>query len=826
MLHHLESPYLQININPEWSSWSLYGLESESPFLEDVQMQVSYRMGLSSLIRNGQRTFHILEKWHNPQVQATKTISSLHGPLQQLVIETAPDINGIRCQIVFALAEQHPLFLWKMTISNTGRRPVDIERVDMLRAGSPQTKNRRSRQAPIGPGYLTITQDIPFAKPGSVIRPHPNPGKLAFFSNGWQTWSYTATYSAEDVYCATRFGFIEAQRWYVSGKAPRREPGRFISDMFGILGDQDHRTGILAGFLSQKQHFGSLETCIVDPLSPALKLWANGDRARLDPGAQMTTDWAVIQFVDIDDPDPLVPYLDAVARENNVLPTIDRQPPTTGWCSWYHFFQDIDEEKMRANLQSAVKIRDSVPLDLFQIDDGFESQIGDWFSFNAGFPEGVAPLAREIKAAGFRPGLWLGPFIVHSRSRLARQRPWLLRNRHGLPVSAGFQWNSFAKALDVTHPAALDYVREVVKTAVHKWGYPYLKLDFLYAAALKGRYHDRTKTRAQALRLGLEAIREAVGPEITLLGCGCPIGSGIGIFNAMRIGADVDSRWAPSFAGIRLIFQNEPNMPSARNAIQNTLTRAAFHNRWWANDPDCLLLRPDSQLTLAEVQSLATAIALSGGSLLLSDDLSNVPTERLRIAAQLLPLIGQRPRVLDWFDSPTPRLLRLDLENVTGKWHLLAVFNWEDDEQDITLPLEKLDLDPGDYFVREFWMGESSRISEDLLSLKGIPAHGVKLIALTPSPPVKEGEPSALYLGSNLHISQGLEVTRWTVTPKNRVRFSLTRPGESQGEVELYLPGDPSRILVDHQEVKWQTLGNGQYRFPVQFRQSAEIEVI
>ena len=45
------------------------------------------------------------------------------------------------------------------------------------------------------------------------------------------------------------------------------------------------------------------------------------------------------------------------------------------------------------------------------------------------------------------------------------------------------------------------------------------------------------------------------------------------------------------------------------------------------------------------MQTLATAIAMTGGSLLLSDDLPKLPEERLRIAEVLLPVIGERARV-------------------------------------------------------------------------------------------------------------------------------------------------------------------------------------
>jgi hypothetical protein len=48
------------------------------------------------------------------------------------------------------------------------------------------------------------------------------------------------------------------------------------------------------------------------------------------------------------------------------------------------------------------------------------------------------------------------------------------------------------------------------------------------------------------------------------------------------------------------------NLPAARNAVRNTLTRSPLHTKWFLNDPDCLLLRPTTKLTPAELQVCAT----------------------------------------------------------------------------------------------------------------------------------------------------------------------------------------------------------------------------
>ena len=759
--------------------------------------------------RSQNRSFRALQSWQNIVVDGPHEIESHHGILSQITITQGPDNHGLHYKIEFALLESHPLFIWRLTIKNRGNSPVEIERIQLMRVGSIPSKNLFS------PRSSRAKDTLPQS---SVIRPHPNPGELAFFSNGWQSWSYTGSYASDERYNNTRLGFITSPMWFNHGTPRSKKQGQFSSDMFGILGDRQHRTGILAGFLSQKEHFGSLEVS-TNLLYPTMALWANGDQARLDPGTEISTDWAAIQFVEIDSPNPIESYLNAASREHNLT---DFHPkPLIGWCSWYQFFQDISESIITETLNRAVEINKILPIELIQIDDGFESQVGDWFRFSDGFPNGVDSLAREIKQAGFTPGIWLAPFIVHSKSQLKRDHAdWILRNRLGQPVNAGFVWNNFNSALDLTHPEALDYVTELIHTASHAWGYQFLKLDFLYAAALRGCYRDKSKTRAQVLRMGLQALRKAAGPDVHLLGCGVPLGPSIGIFDSMRISPDVDPHWQPTYWGFNFPFKNEFPMPSTRNAIHNTLTRSQLHNRWWINDPDCLLVRPNSHLTLDEVQSLATVIAFTGGPLLLSDDLTNLPADRLQIAKQLVPLIGKRPQIPDWFDTSFPHLLRLDLQSTFEKWHMLAIFNWKDTPQDYSLPLVKFGIAEDQYFAREFWRGTCFQIRDGNLQLNQIPAHGVRLFSLRH---IQPGQ--ACYLGGDLHVSQGLEITKWSETRSN-LKFQIERPGDTRGQIDLYLPHTPTMIKINNHKSDWQILNKQIYRIVVQFKQLAEISII
>lgn len=817
MVVTLENSDIQLEINPSLSRLSINGRQRMQPSLENVRMNLKYKRGLS--------TRSCLDRWPGTSISDKETLPSPHGPMQQVKVNIGSAKDDIHSQLIFALPENKPFLIWKLLFTNQTTQPIRIEEIELLSAGYIY----RRRSSPNGKIYFPIssTPSTPGTKSESSTQ------NLVFFSNGWQSWSYSGSYRQSDHYRQTRLGFLRTPFTQNAGTPHPRRAGLFASDMFGVLGNLISRRGILAGFLSQREHFGSLETWI-GGISPTLRLFANGDGARLDPGESMVTDWAYMEFLHLDNPDPFALFNQAVAKEHSLPPNTPSKPrhSPTGWCSWYQFSSEFDYtgeltgEDIHHNLIGLDQIKSDIPLEVIQIDDGFQSQIGDWFTFDPGFPDGPAQLANEIREKGFTPGIWLAPFIVHPNSQLAKShREWLLKNRFGGRVNAGFNWNRFTTALDMSHPESLAYVKQVIHTAVHDWGFSYLKLDFLCAAANVGRFHDPTRTRAQVLRNALEAVRFAAGEDTFILGCSCPLGSAVGIVDAMRISPDTSRRWLPSFSGIELFIRKDPSLPSAFNAAHNSLTRAHLHQRWWVNDPDCLLLRESTHLTLAEVETIASVIALSGGSLLLSDHIPDLSPDRLNIAKQLLPLIEKRPFILDWFDNPTPRLVQVDLSGPAGKWHLLALFNWSDEAQDLTLNLGKCYVESiGEMFAREFWSGRTYLIPPDgqspgKLELQNLPPHGVNLFALRPHHPH-----IPQYLGSDLHISQGLEVVHWQFDHK-KLDLAIKRPGNTQGKIEITVPGPIKSALLNDLPISPRMVDQGRYILELDFYQQARIEI-
>jgi hypothetical protein len=338
----------------------------------------------------------------------------------------------------------------------------------------------------------------------------------------------------------------------------------------------------------------------------------------------------------------------------NASPTAPRlsSPPITGWCSWYNLYAYINEENILDHLHAAQAAapRENLPMRVFQIDDGFTPEMGDWLEVKPQFPRGMKPLLDDIRSAGFIPGLWIGPFMVGNRSHLYRDHPdWMVKDRKsGKPLLqmrfyGEFRWHKRSEEyyiLDATHPEAFDYLRHVFRTWRHEWGCEYFKTDFMHFGSEYGPdravWHTPGMTRIEIWRRVAEMIREEIG-EALWLGCGCPLWASVGLVDGVRIGRDVGVAWSGDY--------------SAQSLLRDQACRNFANHILWQSDPDCVLLRERfSDLSAEEIKSLAIYAGMSGGVLMTSDHLGELSPDRLKLWRLLLsegrascnfPLLGQ-----------------------------------------------------------------------------------------------------------------------------------------------------------------------------------------
>ncbi|RPI20838.1 MAG: alpha-galactosidase, partial [Chloroflexota bacterium] len=351
-----------------------------------------------------------------------------------------------------------------------------------------------------------------------------------------------------------------------------------------------------------------------------------------------------------------------LAAESATRPPRTGSSQITGWCSWYNLYAAIHEDNLREHLQAAVEVsrQESLPMRVFQIDDGYTPEMGDWLDVKPQFPHGMKALLDEIRQAGFVPGLWIAPFMVGNRSRLYREHPdWVVKDREtGGPLAqmrhyGEFRWHKRSEeyyTLDTTHPEAFDYLRQVFRTWRREWGCEYFKTDFMFYGSEHGPdrlvWHRPGLTRIEVWRRVAEMIRQEIG-EALWLGCGCPLWASIGLVDGIRIGRDVGVEW-------------EGNL-SAQSLLRDQATRNFANGILWQADPDCVLLRDRfHHLSDGEVRSLAIYAGMSGGVMMTSDHLGELSPERLRLWRLILgggrstcrfPFLGQTEL---WYEKLPP----------------------------------------------------------------------------------------------------------------------------------------------------------------------------
>jgi len=198
--------------------------------------------------------------------------------------------------------------------------------------------------------------------------------------------------------------------------------------------------------------------------------------------------------------DGLAAWADWYAAAVGVAPI---RPAPTGWCWWYHYFTGVTAADIEENV-AAIHERE-LPVDVIQVDDGWHSGIGDWLTLSGRFSS-LEALTERIVGTGLRTGIWVAPFLVGARSRVFAEHPeWLIPG-----TRAGNNWDQDTYGLDATHPGAR-----------HSGADP-----------------------LTAYRSGVELIRDTIGPDAYLLGCGAPILPSVRLFDAMRVCADVAPHWA------------------------------------------------------------------------------------------------------------------------------------------------------------------------------------------------------------------------------------------------------------------------------------------
>jgi len=771
-----------VEYNPATGRFAIYRRGSDDPCLTDAVAQVSFAQG-------GSR--HTVEFPAGAKLSNEWPLEDVHGTGRQWTL-SGPPASGLGIDLVINSYDRRPFLLLQMIVHNQTGPVIFLQ-------------------------DLTLLQATP--RQGGKVQFGSQPQALDFFKVGWHDWVYSGLRHAGQRDVTTRLGYFIGKMLFNPAAPIGRGPGDFWGDGWGILTDQ--RTAILTGFVSTADQFG-LVHANCRPGQNALALIAQADGIQLDPGETFQSEWGYVQFLDLPLLDPAAEYVEAVARQMKARVPVKTPPPQ--WTHWYQFFQNITEELFVANLEVIERQRETLPFEIVQLDDGYQSAWGDWDTCNAKFPKGLGHLAARIQEKGYTPGLWLAPFVVDPRSRTAREHPdWLVQDRQGKPIRSGYFYQFFGYALDLTLPAVQDHLRALLDKIAHEWGFGFVKTDFMYAGALPGVRANRKMTRAQAFRRGMEAVRQGIGDETFLLGCGCPFGPAIGLVDAMRIGPDTAPNWTPylwSMQWATPLIKNEMSLAALRNNVRHTLNLSTLHRRWWWNDPDCLMVRDyDTRLTDDEVVSNVSLVGLSGGLMINSDNLIRLSPERQKLMNLLLPVLSKGGYPLDGLEREMAELYVLPVETGWQTWQDVAVFNWSDRPVHRQLDLKRLGwMSDSALHVFDFWKRTYRRLTGSMLDLGALPAHSCRLLRLC------RADNTPGLVGDTLHITQGAEIAALKVTANTLEVETVDLSRRAEGELWFWLPGAPKEATQDGQAIPIQPArqaGENVYRVSLNFWKAA-----
>ena len=535
----------------------------------------------------------------------------------------------------------------------------------------------------------------------------------------------------------------------------------------------------------------------------SFRIECNFDGIAMDPGDEAETHWLLVT-IGKHESDLLRAYTDNAAAMYDLAPV--KRPPMTVYCSWYFYTWDLTEQYLLEEL-ATIKER-NIPLDVFQIDDGWMDNYGSYQHDPEKFPKGMAYAAEKIKEAGMMPGIWSCPFVIEVNSPILEKYADIHQlDREGNPIIYDTSIND-CYVVDPTAEKAREYFEELF-TRLKDWGYTYHKIDWLRSIYEFDtvRFRDPKVNRSMAYSKALGYIRNVLGPECYVTGCGGLSDPGnFGMVNAQRTCKDVRGIWeGPS----------EVPRSGALVHIKQNLFRS-YINRFYHSDPDGTQIRiqhgpyfkherkcpvgvyqSEGRFTDEEAFTICAQQYICGGLAMISERFPALQEERLALLRHISPVSAPPARIID-FDTPVcPTLFLTEVEpkcSTLGTWWTLAVGNWEDDPVTRTLRLRDAMVPEGaDRFaIMEFKtqkvLGLFGRDDDIEIAL---PAHAVRVLRLTPW----DGE-SPRIIGTDMHMTGGAcEISQCEIDSK-QIQGTLERKWDYPTVVTAGFPDASGGITI------------------------------
>jgi alpha-galactosidase len=426
----------------------------------------------------------------------------------------------------------------------------------------------------------------------------------------------------------------------------------------------------------------------------AFVVWSHGEGKQLKPGETIQYEQIVLRrsgnWLDL-----LNQFGAAIAVENGI--TKLKNADFKGWATWDYYAYVFSAEDIYNNIERLKKL--SPAANLIQIDAGWYSARGD-YAVRPNLAGSMKEISERIKGAGMTPGIWIDGFRANSTSEACLKHPeYFLHDQDGnmiIEVRRKEGTDRDRVYFDYSHPGARAHIADRIRTIVKNYGFPYVKIDFMRFGlnqdilrnkpTVKGiKAHDPTITDVERLRLGLQAMRDAVGKENYLLGCSAVFGPCIGFVDGMRTGGDISPRYEAfperSLANLGYFYLSGKVF---HGDIDYLTFRAATDEDEKVSKEE---VKRGGSLTMNEAQMWADLNKLYGNCRLSSDNLMTLRPERQALVQEVFhypPMDETVP--LDLWRHATSKGDGFELALArNGKDIYLGVFNWSDKPKEYAL---------------------------------------------------------------------------------------------------------------------------------------------
>jgi len=455
------------------------------------------------------------------------------------------------------------------------------------------------------------------------------------------------------------------------------------------------------------------------------------------------------------------------------------------WSSWYCYYMGTTEEDLVKETDTLAQYLKPYGLEYVQLDAcytrGEEANYLEWNK--QAFPKGGKWIFDYIKSKGLKPALWVNIYgSNYEKAECEEKYPenFYLRDEKGELSSACCTADNTVVRLDYTNPDVIErHLKPMFDILKNQWGLTYIKdagwgtwMD--YYEENKEQAFDSSRDSRDVYVEVQKALRETLGPDVYIGGCAMhEVGLGFGVFDGSRIGGDDRAVWYP---------EKKRGM-SMQTYFHSLFGGNYLNNIVWHCDPDAAMVR--SPLTLEEGRTIVTAIALTGQLYMASDFMAKLPIKKIELYRKTMPTTPIVPVDLYPYKIESnkregvvwccpqvkefPKAIDLKVNGPTGHYDVVALFNWND-EQD----KKKIELDKGfglnsekEYIAFDFWNQKPVMITDHLISCD-IPAHGTRVFV------IKEILDRPQLVATTRHITCAVSVKEMNWDPDSKALSGLS----------------------------------------------------